>query len=112
VKHGAGLGLAIALVANGVNAQTPILGRVYDPNPVVAMSRTTDVELLGLTSTTRLEGQRVRVTTCGSSGAECVPEQNAIAGVDGNFLFAPVEPSRSDRHCRMRPRQFSAPRNR
>lgn len=72
------------------------LGRVYDPNPVVAMMSTTDVELPDLLPGTRLTGTYVSVYGCQPSGADCAPTQHATADAAGNFLYDPEEPSFSD----------------
>jgi len=72
------------------------LGRVWDPNPVVADMMTSDVELPDLTSARFLTGRYVRVSSCGATGSSCAPAQRAIADVDGNFLFDPVDPSFDD----------------
>ncbi len=80
----------------GVPRAAHALGRVYDPNPVVAMESTTDVELEHLTSAERLTGRYVRVSACGRGGSRCLPIQTAVAGEDGNFLFDPEEPVHDD----------------
>lgn len=71
-------------------------GRVYDPNPTVAMMRTTDAELLHLTSREHLTGRYIRSQNCVSRSGDCLPMQVATADVEGNFLFDPVEPSFDD----------------
>ena len=68
------------------------LGRVYDPNPVVAMELTSDLELEHLTSRERLTGRYVRVSSCGTDGSTCTPRQTAVADAAGDFLFDPIEP--------------------
>lgn len=70
-------------------------GRVFVPNPVVAMDVTTDVELENLTSPDRLTGTWVRAAACPTTG-RCVPIERAIADASGDFLFEPSEPSYED----------------
>ena len=74
---------------------THALGRIYDPNPVVAMGATTDVELLHLTSLDTLDGTYARVSAC-SSGPVCSLVQEATADRRGDFLYDPAEPSFTD----------------
>ncbi|NOY93030.1 MAG: hypothetical protein GXP55_17740 [Deltaproteobacteria bacterium] len=72
------------------------LGRVWDPNPVVADGMTSDVELQDLTSARFLTGRYVRVSSCSATGSSCSAAQRAMADSDGNFLFDPVDPSFDD----------------
>jgi len=72
------------------------LGRVWDPNPVVADMMTSDVDLPDLTSARFLTGRYVRVSSCSATGSSCAPAQRAMADTDGNFLFDPVDPSFDD----------------
>ena len=85
-------GTLLASVSGVMHAR----GRVYDPNPPVAMDMTTDVELPRLTSLERLTGQGVRASACGAAGPSCTPLQSAMADEAGDFLFDPVEPSFED----------------
>lgn len=72
------------------------LGRVWEPNPVLADDMTTDVELLHLTSARFLTGRYVRASSCDPDAGSCNPIQRAEANVDGDFLYDPVDPSFDD----------------
>ncbi len=71
------------------------LGRVFLPNPVVAMDETSDVELPNLTRADRLTGQYIRAASCPTSGP-CDPLQRAVADASGNFLYEPSDPAYDD----------------
>lgn len=72
------------------------MGRVYDPNPTLAVDPT-DEELGNLTSARFLTGRYARAQSCRPTGvSECVPEQRAQADTDGNFLYDPEEPAFDD----------------
>lgn len=72
------------------------LGRVWEPNPVVAEDMTSDVELFHLTSRDFLTGRYVRSSSCDPDGSSCNPVQRAEANADGDFLYDPDEPSFAD----------------
>lgn len=72
------------------------LGRVYEPNPVVAEEMTSDVELFHLTSARFLTGRYVRSSSCDPDRGSCAPVQRAEANADGDFLFDPAEPAFDD----------------
>lgn len=73
------------------------LGRVYNPNPPVAMEMTSDVELNNLTSARFLTGRYVRASSCDPEvTSTCNPVQRARADEDGNFLYEPEDPSNTD----------------
>jgi len=72
------------------------LGRVYEPNPVLADEMTSDVELFNLTSARFLTGRYVRASSCDPDGSSCNPVQRAEADAEGDFLFDPVEPAFDD----------------
>jgi len=71
------------------------LGRVYLPNPVVAMDETSDVELSNLTSADRLAGAYISVSSCPATGP-CDPVQSAVADASGDFLYDPADPAYDD----------------
>ncbi len=72
------------------------LGRVWEPNPVVAEDMTSDVELFHLTSARFLTGRYVRASSCDPDGSSCNPVQRAEANADGDFLYDPMEPAFDD----------------
>ncbi|MFK7990737.1 MAG: hypothetical protein AB8I08_32250 [Sandaracinaceae bacterium] len=71
-------------------------GRVYPSDPVTDEEMTADVELLHLTSRTRLTGRYFRVASCDADGSGC--QRTAFASPDeaGDFLYEPVEPAFND----------------
>ena len=71
-------------------------GRVYEPNPPVALEMTSDVELFHLESDQFLTGTYVHAASCDPARASCEPVQRAEADVDGNFLYDPEEPAFDD----------------
>jgi hypothetical protein len=85
-------------VLGGALSLSPALGRVFDPNPVVAMSMTDVVELEGLLPGETLTGERIHAASCTAIGAGdgCTSMQLATANIDGDFLFEPDEPSFGD----------------
>jgi hypothetical protein len=72
---------------------TSARGRVYVPNPVVAMNRTRDEELGGLVSADSLTGARVRARSCDRAGGLCAAAPHARPDEAGDYLFEPDEPS-------------------
>jgi hypothetical protein len=83
------------LVAGGPRT-THALGRVYLPNPVVAMDETSDVELPNLTSVERLTGRFIRVSSCSAEEGCDAPLQRARADGSGDFLYDPSDPDYDD----------------
>ncbi len=67
-----------------------VMGRVYASNPTTDHAMPVDLALTDLTSRDQLTGRYARVMSCDQSAAGCPTIQNAIADVDGNFLFDPA----------------------
>lgn len=67
-------------------------GRVYEPNVVRAPSPV-EVELVGLVSSTALDGETVRVRSCAPSGGGCNLVRRAAPDVAGDYLFTPDDAS-------------------
>ncbi len=66
------------------------IGRVYDPNPIVAPAPL-EVPLVDLVSPTSLEGTYVIAHSCLPLASDCVAGHRAAPDAAGDYLFDPLE---------------------